>query len=138
MIIALRVFFSIVLVSMLCVTGWASAQAPIWGIPRSVGSHPWFIATLADTYWGFFTFYLWLAWKEPSVVARLLWFLAIVLLGNIAMATYGLAVALRVPSDSPTEAILLRGRPVPRALPAALIVGFAAIMAVAALIPSDR
>ncbi|HVT73637.1 MAG TPA: DUF1475 family protein [Lacunisphaera sp.] len=133
MVVALRLFFTVVLATMLGVTGWASTQVPLWGIPRAVGAHPWFLATLADTYWGFFTFYLWLAYKETSTVARVLWFLAIVLLGNIAMASYGLAVTLRTPATAPIEAVLQRGRPVSPALPAALLAGFGLIAAVAAL-----
>lgn len=133
MIVALRLFFAVVLASMLLVTCWASSQVPLWGIPHAVGAHPWFIATLADTYWGFFTFYAWLAWKEPTALARVLWFLAIVLLGNIAMAAYGLAVTLRLPAVAPVEAVLQRGRPVSPLLPAALLGGGAFVAAIAAL-----
>ena len=48
-----------VLVSMLGVTSWASQQCALWAIPGVVGGHPWFIATLFDTYWAFLTFYCW-------------------------------------------------------------------------------
>ncbi len=108
MILALRIFFSLVLVSMLAVTGWASSQCALWEIPRAVGSHPWFIATLFDAYWGFLTFYCWVVYKERSWVARLLWLVAILLLGNIAMAIYALIQLFRVPCDASMEAVLLR------------------------------
>lgn len=133
MIIALRLLFAVVLASMLAVTTWASAQVPLWAIPRAVGAHPWFLATLADTYWAFLMFYLWLAWREPSALARALWFLAIVLLGNIAMASYGLAVTLRTPAGAPVAAVVERGRPVSPLLPVALLAGGAIVAAWAAL-----
>ena len=108
MIIALRLFFAIVLVSMLWVTTWASMQCALWETPRAVATHPWFIATLFDTYWAFFTFYAWLAYKERALAAKILWFIAIVLLGNIAMAIYMLIQLFRVKTDAKIEDVLLR------------------------------
>jgi hypothetical protein len=104
----LRVFFFIVLVSMLAVTSWASGQCPLWEIPGSVGGHPWFIATLFDTYWAFLTFYCWVAYKERSWLARIGWLLGILLLGNIAMAVYMLILLFRAPTNARMEDILLR------------------------------
>ncbi len=104
----LRVFFIIVLVSMLGVTSWASTQCALWDIPGSVGGHPWFIATLFDTYWAFLTFYCWLAYKERSWLARIGWLVGVLLLGNIAMAVYMLIQLFRVPATARMEDILLR------------------------------
>jgi hypothetical protein len=84
----LRILFAAVLASMLGVTSWASLQCPLFAVPREVFMHPWFIATLADAYWGFLTFYVWVAYKQTSWLARVAWFVAIMLLGNIAMAAY--------------------------------------------------
>ncbi|MBX3732227.1 MAG: DUF1475 family protein [Verrucomicrobiae bacterium] len=101
MIIALRWVFGGVLVAMLAVTGWASSRVALWNIPASVGGHPWFIATLFDTYFAFLTFWLWLAYKERTWASRLSWLVAILLLGNIAMAVYLLRqLALLPPSAS--------------------------------------
>lgn len=104
----LRSFFVIVFVSMLGVTGWASTQCALWEIPGTVGGHPWFIATLFDTYWAFLTFYCWVAYKERSWAAKIAWLIAILLLGNIAMAVYLLIQLSRVPSNARIEDILLR------------------------------
>lgn len=108
MIIALRVFFSLVLVSMLWVTSWASMQCALWETPRAVATHPWFIATLFDTYWAFLTFYCWLAYKERSWVAKIAWLVGVLLLGNIAMAVYMLIQLFRVPTNAKLEDVLLR------------------------------
>jgi len=104
----LRCFFIVVLVSMLAVTSWASMHCALWEIPGSVGGHPWFIATLFDTYWAFLTFYCWLAYKERTWLARVGWLLGILLLGNIAMAAYMLILLFRVRPDARMEDLLLR------------------------------
>lgn len=132
MIIALRIFFTIVLLSMLAVTGWAGSQVALWSIPREVGAHPWFVATLVDAYWGFLIFYLWLCHKEPSWLSRALWFLAVLVLGNIAAAAYGLAVVLRLPREAKPADVLLRRDPVSPLLPAGLVLGLGLVSAVAA------
>ncbi|MDI1311718.1 DUF1475 family protein [Prosthecobacter sp.] len=104
----LRFFFLLVLGSMLAVTSWASTQCPLWEIPGSVGGHPWFIATLFDTYWAFLTFYCWVAYKERSWLGRIGWLVGILLLGNIAMAVYMLILLFRVPTSARMEDLLLR------------------------------
>lgn len=104
----LRIFFSIVLVSMLAVTSWASMQCALWETPRAVATHPWFIATLFDTYWAFLTFYCWVVYKERGWIARIGWLVGILLLGNIAMAIYMLIQLFRVPTSAKIEDVLLR------------------------------
>ena len=121
MILFLRGFFIVVLASMLSVTTWASLKGSVFAIPHEVTGHPWFIATLFDTYWAFFTFYVWLAYKETAWIARVLWFIAIVLLGNIAMSIYGLIQVFSVPAEAKIDFVLLRNRPVSLAVPAGLV-----------------
>jgi hypothetical protein len=116
MILFLRGLFLAVILSMLWVTSWASLQCPLFGIPREVYTHPWFIATLIDAYWGFTTFFVWVCYKQTSWVARLGWFLAIMLLGNIAMAAYCLAELFRVPRDGRLADVLVVRRPGPGVL----------------------
>lgn len=89
----------VVLASMLAVTSWASLQCPLFAVPREVATHPWFIATLFDTYWAFLTFYVWVCFKQTAWLSRVAWFVAIMLLGNIAMAAYCLNELFRVPAN---------------------------------------
>ena len=95
----LRILFGVVLASMLWVTSWASLQCPLFAVPRDVFTHPWFIATLFDAYWGFVTFFVWACYKQTSWLARIAWFVAIMLLGNIAMAAYCLSELFALPKD---------------------------------------
>jgi hypothetical protein len=108
MIWSLRIAFTGVLLTMLFVTGWASTVLPLWQTPRSLLLHPWFIATLFDCYFGFLTFYLWLAYRESRWLARALWLIAILALGNIAMSAYMLLSLWRLPADAPIDRLLLR------------------------------
>ncbi|MFM7101866.1 MAG: DUF1475 family protein [Verrucomicrobiota bacterium] len=101
-----------VLAAMLAVTGWASSEVALWNTPRAVATHPWFIATLFDTYFAFLTFWLWLAYKERAWAARLAWLAGILLLGNIAMAGYLLLQLFRLPPGAGLDD-LLRRRPTP-------------------------
>lgn len=119
----LRLLYLAVIGSMLWVTSWASLQQPLGDFARSATfREPWVIATLFDAYWAFISFYVWVAWKEQSLVARALWFVAIILLGNIAMAAYMLrelfAVSARAP-DALNE-VFTRRRPGTLILPGAL------------------
>ena len=118
----LRLLFAVVLASMLWVTTWASLQCPLFVVPRAVYAHPWFIATMFDAYWGFTTFFVWVCYKQLSWSARLGWFVAIMLLGNIAMSAYWLSELLAIPADGKL-ADLFTAR---RAGPGALGLGLAA------------
>lgn len=108
MILFLRALFIVVLASMIGVTSWASLQCPLFGIPREVYAHPWFVATLFDAYWGFTTFFVWVCYQQRSWLARIAWFVAIMLLGNLAMASYCLAQLFRTPPDGRVADLLTR------------------------------
>lgn len=116
----LRILFLTVIASMLAVTGWASSQCALFAIPRDVFTHPWFIATLFDAYWAFIAFYVWVAWKEQSTTARILWFVAIILWGNLAMATYMLIELFRIQKIDQLGDVFSTRRPGKLALPAVL------------------
>ncbi len=104
----LRLAFLFVLVTMLCATSWASYACALWKTPQALVTHPWFIATLFDCYFGFLTFYVWLAYKETSWFARVAWLIAILALGNIAMSLYMLITLFKLPSDAQIAQVLLR------------------------------
>jgi hypothetical protein len=110
---ALQLLFGLILVSMLAVTVTASGRQPLWEWTGLV-SEPdrwWTIATLVDAYFGFLTFYAWVFYKETTATARLGWFLAVMLLGNIAMSIYMLMQLARLEDGEPVERLLLRRTP---------------------------
>ena len=105
----LKIVFGSILVAMLAVTTWASLRVPIWKAGPDV-SDPWSIATLFDAYAGFVTFFVWVAYKESKLSMKLLWFVLIMGLGNIAMASYMLKELRALPEGAPFETLLLRRR----------------------------
>jgi hypothetical protein len=89
-------------------TGWASTRQPVlqWGGLTSGPDRYWTIATLMDAYFGFLTFYVWVFFKESRWLPRVAWFIAIMLLGNMAMSAYVLLQLLRLRADQPASAVL--------------------------------
>ncbi|MET0261420.1 MAG: DUF1475 family protein [Rariglobus sp.] len=111
MILFLRALFILIILSMLAVTGWASSHCALFDIPREVFTHPWFLATLLDAYWAFIAFYVWVAWKEQSTGARLLWFVATILWGNLAIAPYFLNELFRIQKTDQLAEVFSTRRP---------------------------
>lgn len=112
---ALQLLFGLILLAMLAITITASGRQPLWEWTGLV-SEPdrwWTIATLADAYFGFLTFYAWVFYKETAATARVGWFVAVMLLGNIAMAVYMLIQLARLEDGAPVEQLLLRRTPRP-------------------------
>ena len=106
----LTLLFSFILVSLAAYTSWASTQQALWdwqGLVREPDRW-WTIATLVDAYYGFLTFYAWVFYKEARIAGRIGWVVAIMLLGNMAMAAYVLRELARLREDEPVHAILLR------------------------------
>jgi hypothetical protein len=117
----LRVLFIVIIGSMLWVTTWAGLHQSLGAFARSATfREPWVIATLFDAYWAFVTFYVWVAWKERSLAAQVLWFVSIVLLGNMAMSAYMLVQLFAVPAAGPLGDVFSRRQPGKVALPAVL------------------
>jgi hypothetical protein len=121
MILFLRGLFIVVIASMLWVTSWASLHQSLGSFAHSATFRdPWVIATLFDAYWAFITFYVWVAWKEQSLVARVLWFVSIILLGNMAMSAYMLVQLFALPAAGPLAGVFSIRQPGKIGLPAAL------------------
>jgi Protein of unknown function (DUF1475) len=107
---SLLTLFIAILAVMLTVTGWATLVQPVWewGGLTTPPDHAWTIATLADAYCGFLTFFAWVCFKERSLARRIGWFVGIVLLGNIAMATYVLKELHRLRPEDSIDDLLTR------------------------------
>jgi hypothetical protein len=121
MILFLRFLFITVIASMIGVTGWAGMQQSLGEFARSPAMRdPWVIATLCDAYWAFIAFFVWVAWKEQSVASRILWFVSIILLGNMAMASYMLRELFAVSTDGQLNTVFTRRNPGTLLLPSIL------------------
>lgn len=102
------------LVSLVGVSIWATSKVGIGEAIRELlatpaaGTHPWFIATLFDAYFGFLWFWAWIAYRETSNGIRALWLVLVLGLGNIAMAAYMLLQLRRLPAGGTVGQLLLR------------------------------
>ena len=108
--LALKLLFGGILIYMVSMTTWVSLHKSILLSPNefSWAQSPWAVATLFDAYFGFVTFYAWVFYKETSWLARVVWFVAIMGLGNIAMSSYVLIQLFKLRAEQPASAILLR------------------------------
>jgi hypothetical protein len=105
---ALQILFTFILVSLTAWNLWVSTRQPVWewGGLTTPPDHLWTIATLVDAYYGFITFYVWVWWKETRALPRAAWFVAIMLLGNIAMSAYVLRQLAKLSPEDPLDVLL--------------------------------
>jgi hypothetical protein len=104
---AIALYFILVLVAMTWVSWYASTAPTITSLAQYAGlkgkegvnvikgfeivcSEPRGLATMFDAYFGFLAFWLYVAWRERTVASRLGWLVALLLLGNFAIAGYAL------------------------------------------------
>jgi hypothetical protein len=105
---ALKVLFAGIFLWMTVLTIRTSLTVSLWDAWDSYAANPWAVATLYDAYFGFITFFVWVAYKESTLWARVLWLVLILGVGNIAMSFYVLIQLFRLKADEPAEAVLRR------------------------------
>jgi hypothetical protein len=105
---ALNILFSGIFLWMTVLTVRTSLAVSLWDAWDSFAANPWAVATLYDAYFGFITFFVWVAYKERSLWSRILWLILILGLGNIAMSLYVLIQLFRLKPNEPAEALLRR------------------------------
>jgi Protein of unknown function (DUF1475) len=109
----LTIIFAAIFLWMVGMTTYVSLYKPLWqaGSGFSWISSPWAVATLFDAYFGFVTFFVWVCFKERSFAAKMIWFVLIMGLGNIAMSGYVLIQLFRLKSEEPLSSLVLRTKP---------------------------
>jgi hypothetical protein len=107
-------FALVALSALIGVSIWATGHISVLPVINDLlaqpgsGNNPWFVATMFDAYFGFLWFWLWVAYKEPTWLRRVVWLLLILALGNMAMAAYVLIELARLPENASAESLLLR------------------------------
>ena len=105
---ALQLLFGAIFLWMTVLTIRTSLAVSLWSAWDSFAANPWAVATLYDAYFGFITFWVWMAYKENTLWSRLLWLVLILGLGNIAMSLYVLIQLSRLKPEQSAEALLRR------------------------------
>jgi len=103
----LGLLFAVIFLVLLACTIRASSVRSVFNNGHLM-SDVWFQATLLDAYFGFLTFYVWVAWKERTLLRRLIWFVLIMALGNLAMSAYVILQLVRLPPGSRPQEILIQ------------------------------
>jgi hypothetical protein len=106
----LQLLFLGVMVSVIGVNLWAGRQLSVLDSWPGFQANPWAMATLLDAYCAFLCFYVWVAWRERTVVSRVVWFVLIMGLGSITMALYVLMALARVRPGEPAWSALFPTR----------------------------
>ncbi|HUB81987.1 MAG TPA: DUF1475 family protein [Bryobacteraceae bacterium] len=106
--VSLQILFAAIFTWMTVMTIRTSLAVSLWEAWPSYAANQWAVATLCDAYFGFLTFYIWVVYKERSIWTRILWFVLVMGLGNIAMSLYVSLQLMRLRADDPVESILWR------------------------------
>jgi|ERR1700749_4700220 hypothetical protein len=101
----LKLLFGFIFIFMVVATIRTSLQISLWSAIPAFRASPWAMATLYDAYFGFITFFCWLAWRERSLGVKLIWFVLIMALGNIAMSFYVLIQLFGLRADESVSAL---------------------------------
>ena len=110
---ALLGYFVLVLIAMTWVS-WYACNTPSTSSLKGYGTEklnlvggyivvcqePWGLATMFDAYFGFMAFWLYVAWRENNNFVRFGWWVALMLLGNFAIAGYALSCLLGKAGES--------------------------------------
>ena len=101
----LKLLFGFIFVFMVVMTVRTSMHMRLWSAWPSFAASPWAMATLYDAYFGFLTFFCWLAWRERSLGGKIVWFALIMAGGNIAMSLYVLIQLFQLKPDESVSAL---------------------------------
>jgi hypothetical protein len=107
--ILLRSMTGLILISMIILTVVAIREASLMEAGSALWKDAWFRLTLADAYFGFLIFYSWVFYKERTQAAKIVWFLLIMGLGNMAVSAYILIQLFKIQPGDVAESFLLRG-----------------------------
>jgi hypothetical protein len=104
--IFLKILFGFIFVFMVVLTIRTSLQVPIW--KASFTGNSWAWARLYDAYFGFVIFFCWVARRERSLGIKIMWFVLIMTLGNIAMSFYVLLQLFELKPEEPVAGLFRR------------------------------
>jgi len=99
------------MMSVMLLLAWgAMQQQDIVSANLLLWPDPWYRVLLVDAYCGFLWFWLWVAWRERSVLRGAVWFVLIMGLGNLATAGYVLLQLRRWQPAQGVAGLLLGSR----------------------------
>jgi hypothetical protein len=98
----------VLFVAIIIVMIYAGTQENMFQLPSIVTGNIWFQASLWDVYTGLLLFYCWIFYKLKATGSRVLWFILLILLGNIATCGFVLWQILLLPKEASIRDLLLK------------------------------
>lgn len=93
---ALKILFTLLFIWMCYTVISTSLESNLFKQWSFLGGIPWMRATLWDFYANVTVIFLWVAYKENSIAARIIWLILLVALGSIASCAYVLLQLYRL------------------------------------------
>ncbi len=107
-VILLRILMSIVFCYMIYIVIDTSLRSNLFLEWDNLARIPWMKATLWDFYANVLCIYIWVVYKEHSVLSKILWLILLVCLGSIATSGYILIQLFKLQPGEPLKNILLK------------------------------
>jgi hypothetical protein len=108
MITFLKIVFVVILLWMCYVVISTSLESNLFKEWNFLGSIPWMRATLWDFYANAFVIYLWIFYKEPGILLKIVWLILMVCLGSIASCLYILIELFRLKPGEGIHELLMK------------------------------
>ena len=107
----LRILFASMSLYMIYVAVATSLESNLFEQWSYLAQIPWMTATLKDFYLNIAILYVWVWYKEPHPLPRILWLVFFVCLGAIATCFYVFLQLMKIKPGEPIERVLLRADP---------------------------
>jgi hypothetical protein len=105
---SMKALFALIFLSMLSLAITATIDQNMFEAVGNMWPNWWFKLTLADAYFGFLTFFVWVAYKEFQLWRKMVWFVSIMLLGNLAISAYILLELFKLREEDNFGTLLAR------------------------------
>ncbi|MEP6735844.1 MAG: DUF1475 family protein [Chryseolinea sp.] len=104
----LKILLSCVLIFMIWEIIDTSMESNLFAEWHTLGKIPWMQATLYDFYANILCLYLWMFYKEQSVLKKILWLIFLVTMGSVATCVYILKELFALNEDEDLKTLLIR------------------------------
>lgn len=97
--VLIKLLLGIGVVVMAAAIAYGFIAGDLWGEAQVLLKYPWFHVSMIDLYVGFLLFAGWIAFRERSVPATIVWIISLMLLGNLIACAYALLALVRSNGD---------------------------------------
>lgn len=108
MITFLKILFSAVLLFMCYEVIKTSLESNLFEQWDFLGNIPWMRATLFDFYANVLVIFIWVCYKENSIVSKIIWLILLVCLGSIASCLYVLIQLFKLNKDAGLRELFIK------------------------------